>query len=174
MKAKNRRLLPILCVLLIAGQGMAAELPTRPVLPLAMAVQAAEAALEQCRRNGYQVSAAVVDEDGVLLALLRADGAGVHTVDSSRRKAYTAASMKAPTARFADLIARLPQVQGLRDMNDSILMLGGGLPIRMDGQVVGGIGVGGAPGAQLDEDCARAGLRRIGADASLPKPRPDG
>ncbi len=161
-----------LCALLSAGQAMAAELPTRTVLPLAMAVQAADAALEQCRRNGYQVSVAVVDEGGVLRAQLRADGAGVHTVDSSRRKAYTAASMKAPTARFADLIARLPQVQGLRDMNDSILMLGGGLPIRIHGQVVGGIGVGGAPGAQLDEDCARAGLARIGADLYRPQPKP--
>ena len=72
--------------------------------------------------------------------------------------------MQAPTAKFAALIARHPEVQALRDMNDSILLLGGGLPIRMGSEIVGGIGVGGAPGAQFDEACARAGLVRIGAD----------
>jgi len=141
-----------------------AKLPRQAVLPLALAREAAAAALERCRGDGYRVSVAVVDRGGVLRALLRADGAGVHTVDSSRRKAYTAVSMQAPSGKFAALIARVPEVQGLRDMNDSILLLGGGLPIRMGGEIVGGIGVGGAPGAHLDEACARAGLESIGAD----------
>lgn len=140
------------------------KLPRQAVLPLALANEAADAALAHCREGGYRVSVAVVDHGGVLRTLLRADGAGVHTVDSSRRKAYTAVSLQAPSGQFAALIARSPEVQGLRDMNDSILMLGGGLPIRMAGEIVGGIGVGGAPGAHLDEACARAGLERIGAD----------
>ncbi|MFQ5487288.1 MAG: heme-binding protein [Gammaproteobacteria bacterium] len=140
------------------------KLPRQAVLPQALASEAAAAALERCQGDGYRVSVAVVDRAGVLRTLLRADGAGVHTVDSSRRKAYTAVSMKAPTAKFAALIARRPEVQGLRDMNESILLLGGGLPIRMGSEIVGGIGVGGAPGAHFDEACARAGLERIGAD----------
>ena len=96
------------------------------------------------------LGAAVVDRAGVVRALLREDGAGPHTVASSRKKAYTAASLKRPTAELAELIAKMPAVQGLRDMNDHILILGGGLPIIMAGEIVGGIGVGGAPGGHLE------------------------
>ncbi len=142
----------------------AGDLPKQLVLPLKLASQAADAAMKQCQKDGYRVSIAVVDRSGILTYLIRDDGAGVHTIDSSRRKAYTAASMRAPTQFFAELIGRLPEVQGLRDMNDSILILGGGLPVKLAGEVVGGIGVGGAPGGKLDEACARAGLKAIDAD----------
>ncbi len=142
----------------------AGELPTEPVLPLELANRAVLAAVRQCKEDGFRVSAAVVDAAGVLRAQARADGAGPHTIDSSRRKAYTSASLREPTARLAGLIAGRPQIQALREMNESILILGGGLPVRMDGSVVAGIGVGGAPGAHLDESCARAGLKAIGAD----------
>jgi uncharacterized protein GlcG (DUF336 family) len=142
----------------------AEDLPKQSVLPLKLASQAADAAMKKCRQDGYKVSIAVVDRSGVLTYLIRDDGAGVHTIDSSRRKAYTAASMKASTQCFAELVGRLPEVQGLRDMNDSILILGGGLPVKFAGEVVGGIGVGGAPGGKLDEVCARAGLKAIAAD----------
>jgi uncharacterized protein GlcG (DUF336 family) len=112
-----------------------------------------------------------VDRGGILRAMARADGAGPHTVDSSRKKAYTAASLRRPTTELAETINKMPALQALRDMNDSILMLGGGLPIGMGGEAVGGIGVGGAPGAHLDDACAQAGLDAIGAapKASSPK-----
>ena len=92
-----------------------------------------------------------------------ADGAGPNTIDSSRRKAYTAASLRRPTQWLAELIASKPEIRGLTEMNESILIVGGGLPIRLEGEVMGGIGVGGAPGAKLDEACAQAGLSSIGA-----------
>ncbi|QBQ55644.1 GlcG/HbpS family heme-binding protein [Nitrosococcus wardiae] len=142
----------------------AEELPKQSVLPLALANKAALAAVDQCKKEGYRVSAAVVDGAGVVVALLRGDGAGAHTVDSSRGKAYTAASLREPTQKLARLIAQTPEIQALRDMNESILILGGGLPIKIGGEIVGGIGVGGAPGAILDENCARAGLESLGAD----------
>ena len=68
-----------------------------------------------------------------------------------------------PTAELAQLIVKMPAVQGLQHMNDHILMLGGGLPIEIGDDVVGGIGVGGAPGGHLDEACSQAGLNSIGA-----------
>ncbi|HFQ92003.1 MAG TPA: heme-binding protein [Chromatiales bacterium] len=148
----------------VPGHAVASELPRQAVLPLKMAAQAVDAALAQCRKDGYRVSVAVVDRGGVIRAQMRDDGAGVHTVDSSRRKAYTAVSMGRPTQFFAELINRVPNIEGIRDMNASILMLGGGFPVKIAGEVVGGIGVGGAPGAKLDEVCARAGLKAIGAD----------
>jgi len=139
------------------------ELPKQTVLPLALAAKAAAGALDTCTRDGYRVSAAVVNRDGVLIALMRADGAGPHTVSSSTKKAYTAASLRRPTSDLADLVAKQPALQSLRDMDSNILILGGGLPIEIGGEVIGGIGVGGAPGSQFDEACARAGLESIGA-----------
>ncbi|MER3422805.1 MAG: hypothetical protein C4293_05805 [Nitrospiraceae bacterium] len=137
------------------------ELPRETSLPLSLAAKAAMAAVEKCKQDGYRVSAAVVDRAGVLKALMRGDGAGPHTTDSSSKKAYTAASLRRPTSELAELVAKTPALQALRDMNEKILILGGGMPIEMGGEVVGGIGVGGAPGAHLDDACAQAGLEAM-------------
>jgi uncharacterized protein GlcG (DUF336 family) len=139
------------------------ELPKESVLPLSLANKGIQAALEACKKDGYRVSVSVVDRAGVLRSMGRADGAGPHTVDSSRKKAYTAASVRRPTSELADLITKVPTLQALRDINGEMLILGGGLPIEIGGEVVGGIGVGGAPGALLDDACAQEGLDAIGA-----------
>ncbi len=147
------------------------DLPKESVLPLALAGKAIQASLDACKKDGYKVSASVVDRGGVLRAMARADGAGPHTVDSSRKKAYTAASLRRPTTELAESINKIPTLQALRDINDQLLMLGGGLPIEIDGETVGGIGVGGAPGAHLDDACAQAGLDAIGAAPKVPAPK---
>ena len=64
----------------------------------------------------------------------------------------------------AQLITKFPSIKGLRDMNEKILILGGGLPIEIQEEIVGAIGVGGAPGAHLDEACALAGVQAIGGE----------
>ena len=145
-----------------------AELPQEPFLPLRLAQKAANAALVKCEEDGYRVSVAVVDRGGNLKVLLREDGAGPHTQDSSSRKAYTASSIRRSTQELAELITKFPNLQALRDMNRRILILGGGLPVVLGKEVVGGIGVGGAPGTQFDEACALAGLTSIGAKPSIP------
>lgn len=144
------------------------ELPKEAVLPATLAGKAVQAALDFCKKDGYRVSASVVDRAGVLRAMMRADGAGPHTVDSSRKKAYTAATLRRATSDLADMIAKQPALQALREMNESILMVGGGLPIEIAGEVVGAIGVGGAPGTHLDDACAEAGLDAIGAASKMP------
>jgi uncharacterized protein GlcG (DUF336 family) len=163
----------VIAAVLLAGGVHAAvnaadELPKESVLPAALAGKAAQAALDFCKKDGYRVSASVVDRAGVLRAMLRADGAGPHTVDSSRKKAYTASSLRRATSELADMIAKQPALQALREMNESILMVGGGLPIEIAGEVVGAIGVGGAPGTHLDDACAEAGLDAIGAASKMP------
>jgi uncharacterized protein GlcG (DUF336 family) len=156
--------LPLLIAFLgIAPPCSGAEMPKISILPLEQARTAASSALIKCQGDGYKVSVAVVDQSGVTRILLRGDGASPHTADSSVRKAYTAASLRDSTQKFAELIAKNPEAQGLRDINPSMLILGGGLPIRFGEEIVGGIGVGGAPGGKLDETCARAGLESIGA-----------
>lgn len=127
---------------------------------MALAEQAAAAAVDACSKDGHRVSAAVADRAGQLRVLLRGDGAGPHTIDSASRKAYTAASLRAPTSQYAEIAASGPAAAGLRDI-DRLLLLGGGLPIEAAGDVVGAIGVAGAPGADKDDACARAGVDRI-------------
>ena len=155
-------------VLSMPTPGSADELPKESVLPLSMATKALHAALEACKKDGYRVSVSLVDRAGILRAMGRADGAGSHTVESSRKKAYTASSLRRPTTELAELIGKVPTLQALRDMNPEILILGGGLPIEISGDVVGAIGVGGAPGAHLDDACAQAGLDAIGGAPKIP------
>jgi len=171
---RNRRIIAA-CIMTFSLLGLGApsvifadEIPKESVLPLGAANKAIQAALDACKKDGYRVSVSVVDRAGVLRAMGRADGAGPHTVDSSRKKAYTAASVRRSTSELADLIAKVPTLQALRDINGDMLILGGGLPIEIGGEVVGGIGVGGAPGAHLDDACAQEGLDVIGAAPKLP------
>lgn len=173
----NRRAVPMACRFMIATACVvlmpytvpaADELPKEAVLPIGLAGKAIQASLDACNKDGYRVSVSIVDRAGVLRAMARADGAGPHTVDSSRKKAYTAASFRRPTTELAELITKVPTLQPLREMNDQVLILGGGLPIEIGGEIVAGIGVGGAPGAHLDDACAQAGLDAIGAAPKVP------
>ena len=160
--------LAVVLTLGVTSMGRAQELPHEATLPLALASKAAAAAQEKCKQDGYRVSVAVVDRAGVLKVLVRGDGAGPHSTDSSTKKAYTASTLRKPTSELAETVAKNPAAQGLRDISDKILLLGGGLPIEMEGEVVGGIGVGGAPGGHLDAACAQAGLDSIGAGPKAP------
>ena len=139
----------------------AADLPTEPYLPLKMAQKAADAALAKCAADGHKVSVAVVARSGETKVLIKADGSGPHTVGSSTGKAFTSASMGRPTSDLAAMIKEKPDLEGLRDMDPRLVILGGGLPIKIDNALVGGIGVGGAPGGHLDEACAKAGIEAI-------------
>ncbi len=135
-----------------------------PQLSLEMATKAAGEALQQCGHDGYAVSVAVVDRSGTLIIQVRNPAAGPHTIGSSKGKAFTSASMGQATMPLANAIAENPALNGLRDMDPRMVILAGGLPIVINGQRVGGIGVGGAPGGHLDEACARYGLQQIGAE----------
>lgn len=142
----------------------AQELPTSPYLPLSMAQTAAQTALEACAAEGYNVSVAIVARDGATKVLLKADNSGPHTVGSSTGKAFTSASLGRDTAGLADFIGGNPANDGLRDMDARLVIQAGGLPIKIGGALVAGIGVGGAPSGDIDATCARAGLDAIGAE----------
>jgi len=116
-------------------------------------------ALAQCRKDGYKVSATVVDRGGNLLAFIRDPTSGPHTAESSRRKAFTAATFGMTSAAFATLTAN-PGAAGLKDLT-GVFALAGGVPIKIGNDVLGGIGVGGAPGGEKDEACASAGLQQV-------------
>jgi uncharacterized protein GlcG (DUF336 family) len=112
----------------------AQTLPTHRI-PAALATEAASEAVASCARGGYNETVVVVDADGATIAAVRGDGAGIHTLDSAHDKAYTSVTFKNDTMVLAD-----------RAKGD---------------EVIGGIGAAGAPGGNLDDNCAKAGLEKI-------------
>ncbi len=88
------------------------------------------------------------------------DRAGPHTIDSSRRKANTSASLRVNTTALLELSQKNPAAANLGQI-DGFMLVGGGLPIRAGSEVIGGIGVGGAPGGHLDDQCSQAGIDKI-------------
>jgi len=161
-----RLLVPILLTMCFAAHPVYAsgrhDSDGMQVLSLKQALTAAVEAESVCADQGFRVSVAVVDRSGGLVkAHIRGDGSGPHTLESARKKAYTSASLGQPTSALVNVVVNNPATEGLRDMNDNILILGGGLPIVLDGKIVGGIGVGGAPGGDLDEACAQAGIDKL-------------
>ncbi|MFM8898891.1 MAG: GlcG/HbpS family heme-binding protein [Burkholderiales bacterium] len=129
-------------------------------MSLELANQIAAATVAACQANGYAVAAAVVDRAGSLRALHRADNAGPHTLSSSQAKAYTSASAKNNTLAMMENAQKNPAAANLVYM-PGFLLLGGGVPIRVGNEVIGAVGVGGAPGGHLDEQCAVAGIDKV-------------
>ena len=150
-------------VIALATFGCAyAQEPTHSVRLLTMetALQAARAALESCRKAGYQVAVAVVDRSGVTQVMLRDRFAGPHTVDMAVDKAWTAVTFRVSTTELADISQAGKPQSGLR-ARPRVAAVGGGLMIEGAGAMLGGIGVSGAPGGDRDDVCARAGIAAI-------------
>ena len=150
---------PLAAALLVAATCVNAQDATFTVrmMTVETALQAARAALENCRSSGYQVAVAVVDRAGVAQVLLRDRYAGPHTVDMAVDKAWTAVSFRTSTAALADATESGKPLSGIRQ-RPRIAAVGGGLVIEGAGAMLGGIGVSGAPGGERDEACARAGI----------------
>ena len=137
----------------------------RPIMSLDIAMRAAHGALKECRKRGYSVAVAVVDSSGVLQVLLRDHLGGPHTIETATRKAWTAVSFRQSTGELADFLKR-GQIPSQIPHNPGVLIVGGGYKIDWNGQMVGGIGVSGAPPGKSDVDsidgaCALAGIQEV-------------
>jgi uncharacterized protein GlcG (DUF336 family) len=131
-------------------------------MSMAMSLAIIEGAIEQCTKDGYKVSVTIVDKGGNVAAQLRGDGTSPHTMEFSRLKAYTARIRNQTSLQTMKLLedpatAFIKQIPGL-------VGVGGGVPIRAGSEVIGGVGVSGAPGGEKDEVCANAGIAKV-ADA---------
>jgi uncharacterized protein GlcG (DUF336 family) len=131
-------------------------------ISMAMAMAVMQGVLDQCTKDGFKVSVVIVDKGGNVAASVRGDGTGPHTMEFARMKAYTArtrnqtslATMKQMEDPANAFLKQIPNVVGV----------GGGVPIRAGNEVIGGVGVSGAPGGEKDEVCANAGIAKV-ADA---------
>lgn len=158
-------------LLLVAGilsSAPGAAAGERATLELARANTAVGAAIAACRADGYAVAAAVVDRNGELIAYQKGDGSTPHTSFSSMRKAYTVATL-GPIFKFHELgafvtkVAGKPEGQAIASLPD-ILLLAGAAAIVDKGEIVGAVGVGGAPGGDKDEACAKQAVAALKAD----------
>jgi len=146
-------------VALTGSTAVAQTLPTHRI-PAALAVEAASETVAACAKQGYHETAQVVDADGVIIATVRGDGAGAHSLDSALDKAYTAASFKNDTLALSERTTGENSILPLAKL-PHVMFLGGGVPIKLGDETIGAIGAAGAPGAKLDDGCARAGVDKI-------------
>jgi uncharacterized protein GlcG (DUF336 family) len=135
-------------------------LTTQTTLTPAAALQATQAALARCQKDGYTVAVAVVDRSGQPLALLRDNLAGAHTSQTAIGKAATAVSFRTDTTELAVSTQAGKASSGIRQL-PGVIAVGGGLMIRAKGSLVGAIGVSGAPTGDADDACAKAGIAAI-------------
>lgn len=134
-------------------------------LPLVLAQEAAQEAIRSCEASGYRISASVVDVAGVERAFLRGDRSTVHTRETAFKKAYTEATLgpifgATTTGLLTEKISKTPTGPALSTVSN-VILLAGGVAIRSGDETIAALGVGGAPGGALDEQCAQAGVAKI-------------
>lgn len=157
--------------LLAAQSAMAASAQSTPPagytynLPLELAVEAAREAVRACEGNGYKVTATVVDMAGTPKVVLRGDQSTVHTGESSFRKAFTVVTLGPmfhfeASSVFFEMVKTNPYAPQLATIHN-VMALPGAVAFMVQGEMVGALGVGGAPGGDKDEVCARAGIAKV-------------
>lgn len=133
---------------------------TEKNLSLELADKLAQSAIQACSANNYNVAVTVADRAGIPLVIKRMDNAGPHTVEASQMKAFTALTTKNPTENVMKNAQANAGAANLRDI-PGFLLLAGGVPVKSGEEVVGAIGVGGAPGGHLDQQCALTALEKV-------------
>ena len=137
---------------------LAQSLVTQKTLPLGLAKTIAEATLAECKAKGFSTSAVVVDRAGQVMVMLRDENATAQTAEMARRKAYTARMFRMTTLEFQKRTED-PKYTAQRDIAD-ILALGGGVPINVGNETIGGVASSGSSQEQ-DDACAKAGVARV-------------
>ena len=134
-------------------------------LPLDLATEAAQEAIRTCAGNGYKVTATVVDMAGTPKVVLRGDQSTVHTGESSFRKAFTVITLGPmfhfeTSGAFFEMVKTNPFAPQLATIHN-VMALPGAVAFMVQGEMVGALGVGGAPGGDKDEVCAQAGIAKV-------------
>src|SRR5437660_5129320 len=149
---------------ILSGRAGAQGVVMQRNLSLDMAKTIAEGTIAECKAKGFHTAAAVVDRAGQVMVILRDEQATAQTAEMSRRKAYTARMFRTSTLEFQKRTMD-PALAAQRQIAD-ILALGGGVPIRMGDDVIGGVGSSGSS-QEGDDACAKAGVAKV---ADLLKP----
>lgn len=160
---KKMHSLLAVCVMLVSGAAFAQSATyTLRSLTLDAARDMAWTAMERCRKEGWKVTITVLDNRGATKYVMSDDGANPHTVENSMRKAYTSLTFRVPSGEYGKRNVSNPQQIGALFL-DRITTLEGALPIFAGRDIVGSIGISGAPGGHNDAMCAQAGIDKISA-----------
>jgi uncharacterized protein GlcG (DUF336 family) len=135
-----------------------------------LAQKMVDKAVAKARELGVSENVAILDDGGNLKAFSRMDGAPIPTIEMAQNKAYTAL-LGVSTQDFFNFIQGDPSLLAGIPTLSRVAAWGGGFPIKVDGELVGAIGVSGAPTVQNDVDCARAALTLVSAAASAGRNR---
>ena len=136
-----------------------ADLPSHHDIPYAVAVTIAQAAIESCAAKGYSESAVVVDREGETIVAIRGDNAQPYAIEDARRKAYTAANFRVPTAQYAKGYADNNPVVRQQVTLPNMIAIAGGVPIKHGEEIIGAAGASGSPG--VDEPCVQDGIDKV-------------
>lgn len=167
-RSTRRAMTAIASLALCAGSAFAAQ-PAAPAtskvlqqsnVSLALANDLVNATLAACHAEGRSAVAVVLDRGGNLIAVQRDDNVGPHNTGAAQRKAFTALSTKSATRQLAANVRANPESQNLTTVQD-LLLIGGGLPLKVGNDVIGALGVGGAGGAEQDEACGLAAIAKV-------------
>lgn len=148
--------LAALCCIPASAQGVV----TQRNLSLGLAKTIAEAALAECQSKGFHTAVAVVDRAGQIMVVLRDEQASAQSAEMARRKAFTARMFRTTTLEFQKRTTD-PAYAAQRQVAD-ILALGGGVPIQVGNEILGGVGSSGSSQEQ-DDACAKAGVAKVAA-----------
>src|ERR1041385_952666 len=143
---------------ILSGRVGAQGVVMQRTLSLDMAKTIAEGTIAECKAKGYHTAAAVVDRAGQLMVLLRDEQATAQQAEMARRKAYTARMFRTTTLEFQKRTSD-PSYAPQRELPD-ILALGGGAPIQVGNDVIGGVGSSGS-NQENDDACAKAGVAKV-------------
>jgi len=150
-------------IVLFSGSGInhlanAQDLIPAQRMSLDLAVEIATAAIDGCRKDGYQVSVVVTDRTGNPVVTMQDDYANKFFTELSHGKANTVIMSGTPSGdtreNMAGIVNELNQLNGVK-------VLTGGVPVRAAGSLLGAVGVSGAPGGDLDEACALMGVEAV-------------
>ena len=158
MASMSRSVVVIAALVMLPNPITAQGVVMQKNLSLGMAKAIAEGTIAACKAKGFDTSAAVVDRAGQVMVILRDEQASAQTVDMARRKAYTARMFRTSTLEFQKRTTD-PAFAAQRDVAD-ILALGGGVPIAIGTEIIGGVGSSGSS-QEMDDACARAGLAKV-------------
>jgi uncharacterized protein GlcG (DUF336 family) len=143
------------------GTSANAQLLTEKSLSAGTALAIAQTAYDVCVQQGYHVSVNVVGREGQVLVSIRGDGSSPHTLENSLRKAYTARTFRISSGEFAQRVKDNPTLGAVH--LPGVIALQGALPIKIGEDVIGAVGVSGAPGGDKDEACSKAGIDKVSA-----------
>jgi uncharacterized protein GlcG (DUF336 family) len=156
---KTRSCLAVVALAGLVAAPAGAQLLTQKSLSSGTAMTIAQTALETCTKQGYNVSVHVLGRNGEVLVALRGDNAPPHTMENSQRKAYTARTFRITSGEFAQRVKDNPTLGAVH--LTGIVAAQGALPIKVGDEVIGAVGVSGAPGGEKDEACAKTGIDKV-------------